>query len=241
MPEIVIESKRDSRTGTITLTIDPGTGQIEYRKYRAIRGGLSWPTANSPGYYVIVGELAVDERLTRFEGVEIRRGKLHLLCERTVDSAFLGGLAEKLSDDAARYGATTVYTEIVVAEDGGYDERATMMRELLVATKRPVSLMRAPYTEDAKSARGESLQLSLSWVEEWIRQARLELPEDSLCRQQLKAISRSDLDDPDAEPRIYAARALGFVVSAFHKLGGHRGTYRPKREHRPPRKFGNRR
>ena len=235
MGEIVLEASRNPRSGVITLTVDPGTGaQLEYRRFRAILGGLSWPSGSSPGYYAILGEPATGEGKTRFEGIEVPRGKLHVLIERVVDSALLIKLSEKLGDDCARFGCTSVYCELVIGEDGRYDQRAHLMRQLLGDASQ-VSIMRAPFTEDAKSTRGEVLQLNLSVVEHWIREDRVELPENSLARAQIKAVTRQDLADEQAEPRLFAARALGFAVSAFDRLGAVQGVFVPKRTHRMPK------
>lgn len=232
--EVVIEAQRDRKSGVVTHKVH-GDGKIEERRFRAIYAGLSWPNASSPGYYVIAGELAVDEGPTRFDGIVPPRGKLQVLCERTVDSPFLNELAARLSDDCARLGCLSVYAEIELAEDQSFrDERACLFRELLQGQKSEVSLQRAPYTgASTGAARGEALQLSLSIVAQWLRGGELELPEDCLAREQLRAVTREDLDDPEVEPRLFAARALGHCVGTFNKLGGHSGVFTPTRRGRP--------
>ena len=240
MGEFVVENKRDSRTGIITHTVDVGDGKLEYRRYRAISAGLAWPGAGHGAHYLVLGEMSVNEKVTRFEGVEPPRGKLVVLCERSVDSPFLIELAEHLTDDCSRFGCDGVYGEIELSEDGSFrDDRANLFRDRLQNAKCSASLQRAPYTAGSATgpSRMEALRLALSIVELWLKEGKLELPEGSVALEQLRAITKEDLHDPEAEPRLYAARALGHVVSVFHKDNpyGLAGRFIPKRRHRVPR------
>jgi hypothetical protein len=239
MREMVVESKRDHRSGIITHTVDV-EGKIEHRKYCGINAGLSWPTATSPGYYTILAEQSINEGATRFEGIEQPRGKLQLLLERSVKSLFLTDLASQLADDCNRLGAGGIFAEIEVAENGSFrDERACLFREFLQKAGCRASLQRAPYLNGTTGAgRVEDLGLSLAILSFWLQENRLELPEGSLAREQLRAVTREDLADPEGEPRLFAVRALGHAVALFHKSSpyGLAGRYRSPVSRRPYRR-----
>jgi hypothetical protein len=242
--EVVVRSDYDQKTGFITHIVDLG-GRIEKRMYSAVHCGMSWPSATSPGYYIIIGEPVPAEALgTRFVGKKPPRGKLQVFCERNIESLLLRDLAVHLKDDCTRFGASGIFAEIDLAEDQSFrDERAILFRELLQDVGCPASLQRAPYTSGTTGvARAKDLQLSLSLVDNWLHDDRLALPEDSLARVQLRSVVREDLADAEVEPRVHAIRAVGHALAIFEQSNpfGLAGRFTPTRTHRVSRRTASR-
>lgn len=233
MAEVVIESRRDPRSGSIIHTLDMD-GKPETREYSKVCAGLAWPSPTSPACYVMLG-MESPPQGTRFQGVIPQQPKLIVLAERTVDSIFLGDVVDVLADDVIRLGCGSVFAEIDVDDQGSFiDKRSILFRELLHKSGCPASLQRAPHTETARERRGESLQILLSLVKLYLTRGELVLPEESIARHQLKTASLADLEGhEEAEARLYGARALGYAVAACHRSGWYPlAGYRPKRGHR---------
>jgi hypothetical protein len=77
----------------------------------------------------------------------------------------------------------------------------------------------------------ENFQLSIALINDWLKTCRLELPEHSIARQQLKRISKQELDDKP-ENKFYAINGLRYAVAAFHKFKPVRHGGRWKRNRR---------
>lgn len=171
-------------------------------RYSDVRAGLSWPTAVSPGYYCILGEEYHEK--TRYEGSD-HKGKLKLLSEREFSGISLNELFAKLTDDTSLLHCSRIFTDM----SDEYLGCIEAFRDFTLDIRSGGYISEAPYADN--------FMLGVSWIQDWTRTARLDIPEKSVIRSQLKRITKADLAD-SPETRFYAINALRFVVGAFHKI-----------------------
>ncbi|MBN1841680.1 MAG: hypothetical protein JW883_05285 [Deltaproteobacteria bacterium] len=209
-----------TQKGIIVHKIAEGD-ELKTVHYSAVRCGLSWPSTEASGFYVILAEEYVDQ--TRFEGQKRPRGKLRFLKEREHPSVFLDKLFVNLTDDCALFHCGTVYSDLDVTreKDAEFYREWTYEKKIIHGK----ALEEAPYFDN--------FALGLSLIRRWVSDGLLELPEDSITRKQLKNITKADVDTlPPA--RVHAINALRFVVAAYHKYPpGPFMPYTPTRKKRP--------
>ncbi len=188
-------------------------GETRIVKYSDVRAGLSWPQASAPAYYCMLGE----EFLTEEEGIQKQKGGLRWFAEYEFPGLSLNDFFAKLTDDCVQFGCHKIYTDMgencrdFVIEFGDY------VREKSI---RQGDLDPAPFVDN--------FFLGVSIIEDWTRTKRLELPQDTIVYEQLKRITKPDLEE-SPELIFYAVNALCFVVAAFHK---YRPYHSPKRRPR---------
>ena len=197
----VVEAQK-AGNGIVTHILDMGGGETKLVHYSDVRAGLSWPTATSPGYYCILGEEYHESN--KFEGME-RKDNLKLLSEHESQGMSLDELFSKLTDDTSLLRCSKIFTDMS-DENTGYVES---FREFVVGIKNGGYLDEAPYADN--------FLLGVSWIQDWTKSGKLDIPEKTIVRSQLKQITKAGIAD-SPETNYYAFNALRFVVGAFHKF-----------------------
>lgn len=211
-PYIVTKSEM-ADNGMITHTIVT-KGDDKVLHYHDVRGGLSWPTEAAPGYYCILGEKYSETY--RFEGMN-RRGELRLLAEREFNGISLNDLFAQLTDDTAMLECRSIYTDTEEPFKGHVETFWEFVHKKGVKTG---SLTEAPFVDN--------FLLGISWIQDWVKEGLLSIPETSVIYSQLKTISKADLAE-SPEDRFPAINALRFVVGAFYKYRTGQTRFTPNR------------
>jgi hypothetical protein len=176
------------------------------KEYAAIRAGLSWPTEEANGYFIILGEEYLGGG-TVFEGQKPKRGKLLLLGEQEVQSPFLDDTLKPLSDECSLVGCSNVYAEFEEEPERNM-ETVLLARDFINEQEMHISLLPAPYKGKLKTG--------VDIIRFYLNDALLVLPESSLASQQLATLSQADLIDRP-EVKFIAINGLRFVMGSFHK------------------------
>lgn len=174
----------------------------------AVRGGISWPllSANMPAYYCILGEEWIGG--TRFQDQEVPRGRLRLLCEYEADiHSSLTSLFVKLTDDTDLCQCSTLYGIIEEYKGDDYKGFPDALNSFIHDKSIGVRLEEAPMAKNPA--------IGIEHVIDWNTKGLLELPEESLLRQQLRSLKPEDAKD--LPERLNAVNALRFVVCGFEK------------------------
>lgn len=207
--ENVINAKKN-KDRSITLTIsDPFTGQETKKRYLAIRGGLSWPSATAPAYCCIIGQECAEGDFNcgyGDEGREKEAGRKVLLAEYEDGSLCLDSFFAKVLDVAEQMGCDDYYVELPEERYScGYLSDFDNFRR---ARNSQVSLT-AAYDAD-------NFLLGISRINSGINNGSLVIPYDSIIHAQLQDITRPDLEDKPEE-RFHAINGVRHVISSFHR------------------------
>ena len=177
MSMVIRATKTDK--GIITHGLDTG----ETRKYRAVRGGLSWPImeTNLPGYYCIVGEEYTNPQGSGRQQ-QHQRGKLHVISEYEAPNILtqLDALFTKLVDDAILCLCDTFYTVTEDFQGEDYRDYAVAFREFASQKRAGVRLCMAPWADRP--------DLGLYHISSWVTKGLLDFREDSVARKQLRMV-----------------------------------------------------
>jgi len=189
----------------IELTIsDPLTGKEEKRKFQDIRGGISWPTTKAPAYFCIIGQeyLAPD-----YMGNSTQPGTKILLAEYESEALHMLPFYEKLLDRTNQMQCRNLYAELAAGKIScGY--QSDLIEH---ARSRGNSLCRVDHAFDA-----DDFILGLSRIKGSIDNSDLIIPDDSIVIDQLRDITRQDLEEhPDQV--FHAINGLRHVISSFFR------------------------
>ena len=219
MTEATVVEWKKTDSGIIQQKLSDGS----VKEYAAIRAGLSLPTEEANGYFVILGEIFMSA--TWFEGQERRRGRLHVLAEQEIESAFLDDTLRPFTDECALLGCQAAYTGFTdsISPDE-LDQQVRLARERLQEHRSGVTLYSAPYFAKFKTG--------VDIIRSFIDKALLILPENSLAAQQLGSLSQVDLAEKP-ETRFVAVNGLRFCVASYHKNPPNIGQkWEPRRQRR---------
>jgi hypothetical protein len=183
-------------------------GSTRKIKYSGIRAGLCWPTIASPGYFCILGE---EWRNVDKDEIRKNRGKLHLLAESESNSLSLNDLFSMLTEATEKLCCGYVHFE--QEEEGkrsGFESafwEYTREHDIKSSILSP-----APYSDN--------MILGTSWIQDWSKAGLLNIQEHAIVFEQLKKISKADLED-QPEKKFYAVNGLRYAVSAFQEYSPH--------------------
>lgn len=199
---IVVKARRAEK-GIIVHELDNG----EIRQYIAVRGGLSWPLMTEkplPAYCCIVGE----ELISAPQREQNQRGKLIFLREYEAPDILLQSeFFTKLTDDAHLFECNTFYTVTKEFRGEDYSGCTERFQRFVYENKIAVHLEEAPWAADPDHGIG--------YIKEWMKKGLLELPEESIVRNQLKMLVDQKLNQV---PQMFnAVNALSFVICSFEK------------------------
>jgi len=201
--ESYLVTNHEMKDGLIFHEVRTEDGKTKTIAYNAIRAGLSWPTAENPkSYYCILGD---QTRGTQFQGVAQPQAKLKFLEEKEINSLFLDELFQSLTDACALFGCSTIYTDL--SDD--FQDNADFFHEW--AFKKEIQ-----YGHLEVAAFLRNFPLGLSIIRDWQKNGYLEIPKDSIVRNQLKPITSSDLG-PELERMSHAINGVRYCTASFFK------------------------
>jgi hypothetical protein len=218
MKELNVVEAKETDHGTIIHRMSDGS----QREWAAIRAGLSLPTEEADGYFIILGEKWTGAG-TVFEGQKTKRGKILLLAEQEVQSPFLDDTLKPLSDECSLVGCSNVYAEFEEEPERNM-ETVLLARDFINEQKMHISLLPAPFHGKFKTG--------VDIIRFYLNNALLDLPESSPVSQQLAVLSQADLIDKP-EVKFVAINGLRFAIGSFHKNRPWAGP-----PYSPPRKGG---
>jgi hypothetical protein len=218
----IIQAYRDDEFGDVIYhvvktsepTIQAGADfGKEKHQYTAVKAGLSWPTNESPGYYIIMGQ-AWDGRFRRWDAAPRKYG-LVFMCDRQQDYQESRGVKrflDHLTDDCIRYACDTVYTSLVDAREQEY---ADMFRDYMSQNPNyqkgfTISIEQAPFSDV------ENFILGVQLITDMDEAGKIDIEAECLAHQQIEMIDAEILaDSPDK--KLYALNAFRYVIGAYHK------------------------
>ena len=204
MTQATVTEAKKTDSGIIQHQLSDGSR----KEWAAIRAGLSLPTEEANGYFIILGEEWTGCG-TRFQGQERKRGRLQVLAEQEIQSAFLDDTLRPFSDEASLLGCQAAYTGFSETPDvDEIDQQVRLAREQLQEQHSSVTLYSAPYFAKFKTG--------VDIIRSFIDKALLALPEKTLVAQQLAGLSQYDLAEKP-EVRFVAVNGLRLVIGSFHK------------------------
>jgi hypothetical protein len=181
-------------TGLIVHVVPEGTELTKVR-YTSVRMGLSFPSKEAKGAYVVLGQEWLDSRL--YTGT----GRLLLLDEYQYQDLSLDRFFEKLTDSFTLLMCDTLYAEEI-------EPYHTALSDFCDKHRLNVDLISPPYADDFFAG--------LSIANDWFKKNRLELDQSSMTRAELKSITKEDLDN-SPEARFPLVNSLRHLVSGFRK------------------------
>ncbi len=191
-----------AKNQVITHIYHDGAENRREEKFSLIRGGLSWPVDNYPGYFCIIGERYLENIDHTAE--DKKRGEL-VFFEEYEDSCIpLDEFFHRLTDAAKAWGCSTFYTV-------PYDTQNEYFRELGRFTSRVGSPVR---TETAPAA--GAFHIGVSYIQKWAGEmGLLDLPQNSIVAGQLRGFSlESFAEKPE---RFHAVNGLRYVLASIHQ------------------------
>ncbi|MBC2710702.1 MAG: hypothetical protein HGJ94_06790 [Desulfosarcina sp.] len=171
------------------------------RRYVAVYCGISWPSADSPAYYCLLGE----EFCGHKDG-GIIRGKVRLLAESESEGISLDSFFARATDDICHFRCDSTFAAV---DEKKYIDFTTAYYDF--CSDRQIHLGRmeqAPFEKE--------FLVGVALIGDWHRSGRLEIPTDSIIHRQLKQIGMHDLGERPEE-RFFAINAFRFALGAFHK------------------------
>ena len=188
----VIRSWRDETTDLIFHD----TGRLPNRIYRDVRAGLTWPSRDAPGYFIILGQLPHRN--------EMKERPLVFIKEKISED--LRDLFQSLSDAAQMFLCEDAYTDLSNKEYEGYVQ---MFRDFCSKNEiRRLYLQEAPYISN--------FQYGLHLIKEMLGNYALEIDKQTIAGQQLGQIPKGDPGE-HPEETFWAVNALRYVVGAYKK------------------------
>jgi hypothetical protein len=185
--------KGRTSTGIVTVEVLDG----DKRKtllFRGTRIGLAWPTAVSPGFFTIVGQL-VKKNVT---------GQYPLRLLREGEESIPSKLFERLTSDAGTFFCEEVYADLLNASErsrgyvAAFDAfRKEHRRQKLYLRPGPFDFAHGIFT-----------------IRGLIKEGALDIPRGTIVHEQLRTITSEDLRG-QPEEKFYALNALRYVIGSF--------------------------
>lgn len=185
----------------IVHDVDLGEREPTRYKYGAIRCGLAWPGLNTPPYYIILGE----EKLDPISDHDGFRKTIRFLCEHQGADLELESFFDRMTDDCLTVGCREIYADIAGANENFRDGFWQWQEK---NNQRRFSLHQAPFASSWTSG--------IAAVTARTRDKTLRLLEGTIVLDQLRRISRSDLEN-QPEKFFWAVKALCHAIAAFKK------------------------
>jgi hypothetical protein len=164
---------------------------------------LEWPIGSTPAYYVILG---LEHEELDYLGGKKRQGPLKFFAEFEAPSVLsLNDFFKQLTDDISKYYCTRIFTHKV----DEYESFAQSYEDYLRDKE-----LKSAYSDEAPYA--ENFNWGLAQINDWVSRGKLELPEYSKIRDQLKGISEEELEE-SPETKFLRINALRYLLGGFLK------------------------
>jgi hypothetical protein len=198
----VLEATK-GKDGIITHKVDTGYGDPKLFRYVRVWAGLQWPKGPTPAYYIILG---LEHQERDYLGGKKRRGPLRFFAEFEAPSVLsLNDFFKQLTDDISKYYCTRVFTHTEDEYESFVQSYEDYLRDKELKSAYPDE---APYSEN--------FNWGLAQINDWMSRGKLELPNDSEVRAQLKSISEEDLGEAP-ETKFLRINALRYLLGGFLK------------------------
>jgi hypothetical protein len=185
--------KGRTSTGIIMVEILDGDKK-ETLLFRGTRTGLSWPTAQSPGFYVLLGQENKKNVIGNYSLRLIREGEEQIPAQ----------LFEKMASDAGTFFCEEIYADLSNASERsrGYVAAFDVFRK----ERRRQKLYLRPGPFDF----GHGIFV----IRGLVKEGAIDIPRGTTVFEQLKSITSEDLRG-QPEEKFYALTALCFAVGSF--------------------------
>lgn len=189
-PKIIVDEDRDE----VTIIHPPEQEKTRrIRTYFAPRGGISWPTPTSPGYYAI---FALSDEPTLTE-----KRSLVLLTEG--EAPLRKKFFEKIALWTRRLGCRRLFANTTGDNEGWYDSFLKFVRQEKIDKIRVLD-----------SSEFEDLERGVMIIKEWHADNALVIAKDSVLAKQLGDMTLEDLKEKPDE-QFYAVMTLIRVLTSF--------------------------
>jgi hypothetical protein len=185
--------KGRTSTGIVTVEVLDGDKR-ETLLFRGVRCGLSWPTAQSPGFFVLLGQ----------ENKKNITGHYPLRLLREGEEQIPAQLFEKMAGDAGSFFVEEIYTDLSGASERSRGYVAAFDAFRRERRRQKLYLRPGPF----------DFSHGIFVLKGLTRDGSLYVPKDSIVFEQLKTITSEDLRG-DPENKFYAVNALRFVIGSF--------------------------
>ena len=184
--------------GLITLKLESEDGKIAEICFSCIRGGITWPILDYPGYYCVFGLLNGAKPGDPSSLLFLREGEKSLLEE----------LTEAVINDAKDLRFSDIFTDQMKPEFQGMGN--SFIKSIRkIRNLRDLRLRHVPFAED--------FHLGRDLIRRWGKNGALKIPEDSiLYKSMVNPAPEKNL--PGEDPSLYPVNALRYVALAFEKI-----------------------
>jgi len=184
--------------GSVTLNLEGEDGKQERISFSLIRCGVSWPIAEYPGYYCVLGLL--------YGAKAGEPGALLLL--REGEKELLGELTEAIINEARDLRFSEIFTDRMRPEFQGMG--ISFIKSIRkIGNLRDLRLRHAPFAED--------FHLGRDLIRKWGKDGALKIPEDSILYKSM--INPAPERIPEAKGfHLYPINALRYVALSFGKV-----------------------
>jgi len=171
-------------------------GNVEEKiRYVSVRAGVSFPSQDGKGAFVVVGQ-EMDDKL------ETAPTPLVLLDEWEFPGLSVDQFWDRVSDSLVLYGVKPVYF------DATDETNLHVFMDYCDRRKLNVDYQAAPFVDNFFAG--------LSTCNDWLREGRLDLHKTSVTRDTLRNITRTDLQN-SPETKFPLVNALRHCLSGFRK------------------------
>jgi hypothetical protein len=184
------------REGTFCSYTKEEDGARQVFHCRDIRGAMVWPTLTSPAYFCIFAQ-QTDLNV---------QGKLPLVLLSEGEGALPHKFFSELIEQARQFWCRQFYVDFQKEN-----------REVINLFNDMCRYSRVNSIELKRAAFGSNFTFGLGLARQWAADGALEIPDGSIMRGQLSAISAEDLTQQGIEERFYALSGLFYIVGSVEK------------------------
>jgi hypothetical protein len=184
------------REGTFCSYTKEEDGARQVFHCRDIRGSMVWPTLTSPAYFCIFAQQ---------NDLNVH-GKLPLVLLSEGQDTLPHKFFQEMIAKAKQYRCRQFYVDFQKENREVINLFNDICRYSRVTF---IALKRAPF--------GSNFSLGLGLTRQWAADGALEIPDGSIMRSQLSAISAEDLTQQGIEERFYALRTLFYIIGSVEK------------------------
>ena len=184
---------KERSIGGFWIEIAKDNGQVERKHLRGARAGLSWPSAGSPGFYVILGQLSQP----------LPNGRRPLLLVKEGSHHIVSNLFQEMLDSMGEFQAYEIFSDV----SSKYQNYVLDFYHFHNTRRlQKIRLLPAPFFQ--------SFSHRIYVTKKWVQEEALYIGETAVTREQLRSIREEDLKQ-NAEEVFGGINALGYVVAAF--------------------------
>ena len=185
------------REGTFCSYTKEEDGARHVFHCRDIRGAMVWPTLTSPAYFCIFAQQ---------NDLNVQ-GKLPLVLLSEGEDTLPHKFFSELISQAKQFWCRQFYVDFQKEN-----------REVINLFNDICRYSRVTFIELKRAVFGSNFSLGLGLARQWAADRALEIPDGSIMRSQLSAVSAEDLTQQNIEERFYALPGLFYIVGSVEKM-----------------------